>query len=195
MIESGATNNVVTNFVQKKYKILLSTKLIHTLRTDRIEEMIQDCTVKSLIDRLMKMFEKVNDVSYVYIKHNVRNGFVTYHGSNYHRNTFDVETENDAEEWRKNLCIGDSEDVLVAFAWSHDVEKRKMLLFPEFLAIDMTFGLNKERRNLLTFVGVDGHNRTFTGCRCWMPSKQTVAYRWAIDVALPLLIGKKGMWY
>jgi hypothetical protein len=55
-----------------------------------------------------------------------------------------VETENDVEELRRNLCMRDSEDVLVAFAWSHDVETRKMLLFPEFLAIDMTFGLNKE---------------------------------------------------
>ena len=92
----------------------------------------------------------------------------------------------------KNLAISGTEDVLVSFAWSHDVEKRQMLMFPEFLAVDMTFGLNREKRNLLTFVGIDGDNRSFNGCRCWMPSKQTVAYRWTINVALPILIGKKG---
>ena len=30
-------------------------------------------------------------------------------------------------------------------------------LFPEFLSVDVTFGVNKERRNLLRVCGIDGN--------------------------------------
>ena len=55
----------------------------------------------------------------------------------------------------------------------------------------MTFDLNKERRNLVLFAGIDGTKMLFTVFRCWMSSKQSVAYEWAICVALPLNVEKK----
>jgi len=88
------------------------------------------------------------------------------------------------------LKLGDDEDILVSFAWCHDEEKRMMVMFLEYPCTDMTFGLNREQRNLVTFVGCDGHNKSFTGFRCWMPSKQKFAYQWAIGVALPSLVHK-----
>jgi len=62
---------------------------------------------------------------------------------------------NDIEAWRKALKLGDDEDILVSFAWCHDEEKIMMVMFPEYLCTDMTFGLNREQRNLVTFVGCD----------------------------------------
>jgi hypothetical protein len=88
------------------------------------------------------------------------------------------------------LKIEDEDQILVAFAWCHDDEKRKMLMFPEFWATDMTFGLNIECRQLLTVAGVDGNCKSFTGLRVWMPSKQRVAYQWALSTALPVLVGE-----
>jgi hypothetical protein len=65
-----------------------------------------------------------------------------------------------------------------------------IMMFPEFWASDMTFGLNKERRQLVTICGIDGNSNSFTGLRVWMPSKQRIAYQWALDNALPILIGE-----
>ena len=196
LIDSGASNNVIRNQIRSKFQTLLTSSLIREFRSDRIESLIEENNdgnvPKSSIDRLIRMFQSMKNVSYVYVKHNIRNGFVTYHGDTTKQSNFDDGMNMEIREWRKNLAISGSEDILVSFAWSHDVEKRQMLMFPEFIAVDMTFGLNREKRNLLTFVGIDGDNRSFNGCRYWMPSKQTVAYRWAINVALPSLIGKKG---
>ena len=196
LIESGASNNVIMNQVRSKFDLLLTYSLIRELRSDRIDAIFDVDNVemrnKSSIDRLLRMFEAMNNVSYVYVKHNVTNGFVTYHGDNAKKSQFDDGIEKEKSEWRMNLKISGTEDILVSFAWSRDIEKRQMIMFPEYLGVDMTFGLNREKRNLLTFVGIDGNNQSFTGCRCWMPSKQTVAYQWAVDVALPILMGKKG---
>ena len=79
----------------------------------------------------------------------------------------------------------------MSFAWCHDEEKINILMSPELSCEDMTFGLSKKRRNLVLFAGIDGTKKSFTVFRCWMPSKQNVAYEWAICVALPLNVGKK----
>ena len=62
-------------------------------------------------------------------------------------------------------------------------------MFPEFLAGDMTFGLNRQKRNLYVITGIDGHNKIFTAFRCWMPSKQKAAYTWVLKIAFPQLVG------
>ena len=196
LVESGATNNVITNYISSEYHVTLSLHLIQSLRTDRINGIIESwedsAASASSVDRLLNIFKSMQDVSFIYVKHHYESGFVTYHRNKSEQSVFDEGTRKEIAEWRENLSLGPENDILVAFAWSHDTEKRKMLMFPEILCVDMTFGLNKERRNLVTFVGVDGYNKRFTGIRCWMPSKQTVAYRWAVDVAFPSLLGRKG---
>ena len=199
LIESGASNNVIVNIVQTKFNVRMSSALVRSFRTERIDQITQnvafDATSQSSIDRLLNLFQSLENISYVYVKHNNRTGFVTYHKAEKQMTELDNEVEKDIAAWRKALSIDGTSDILVSIAWCHDAEKRQLVMFPEFISVDMTFGLNKERRNLLTFVGIDGHNRSFTGCRCWMPSKQTVAYRWAIDVALPILLGKNSKCY
>jgi hypothetical protein len=51
--------------------------------------------------------------------------------------------------WHNSLKLSSTNNVLVAFAWAHDDELRNVEMFPEILAIDVTFGVNKERRDLL----------------------------------------------
>ena len=196
LLEDGATNGVVINNIQSRYNVHLSYHQVHAYRNATINAIIDDQgkggkPQKSSVDRLLSMFKKMKNVSYVYVKHHVSSGFVTYHKSMSECTTLCTSLTSEVVTWRKALCIEDTEDILVSFAWCHDEEKRQIVMFPEYLCTDMTFGLNKERRNLVTFVGVDGHNRAFTGFRCWMPSKQSVAYQWAIGTALPILLGKK----
>ena len=46
---------------------------------------------------------------------------------------------------------------LVALAWVYEDEMQNISLFPEFLSVDVTFGVNKERRNLLRVCGINGN--------------------------------------
>ena len=185
---------VITNHIRIKFNTLLSGSLIQNIRTERITKLIDDngsdVVFSSSIGRLIGMFQSMPKVSYVYVLHNSASGFVTCSRKETKSTQFEKSLESDVEIWRESIGLNSSADVLVSLAWTTDDEKRKMIMFPEFLGTDMTFGLNKERRNLVTFVGVDGLNQSFIGCRCWMPSKQTIAYQWAVDIALPMLIGK-----
>lgn len=93
--------------------------------------------------------------------------------------------------WRRELKLGDNNEILVAFAWSHNEEARKLSMFPEFFtAVDLTFGVNRQKRPLLVLSGVDGENKSFTGFRCFMPSKTKQAYKWALHIALLLVNGQ-----
>ena len=38
-------------------------------------------------------------------------------------------------------------DISVAFAWAHDDELRYTEMYPEFLAVDVTFGVNCQKNN------------------------------------------------
>jgi len=41
-------------------------------------------------------------------------------------------------------------------------------MFPEFMAIDLTFGTNRERRPLLLVIGIDGSNHAFSICHVFL---------------------------
>ena len=45
-------------------------------------------------------------------------------------------------------------------------------MFPEFLGVDLTFEVNKEKRELLITAGIDGYKKVFTAFRRFMSSKQ-----------------------
>ena len=204
LIENGLRNNMIVNNLKSAHRVDINATQIQNIREDSINEVlnVDEKNYKSSVDRLLSLFNKMSDVSFVYMMHTITSGFVTFHKTKGECNAHKVNNQNDKdsygsltsedtnciETWRKKLKIGDEDKILVAFAWCHDDEKRKMLMFPEFWATDMTFGLNIERRQLLTVAGVDGNCKSFTGLRVWMPSKQRVAYQWALSTALPVLI-------
>ena len=78
--------------------------------------------------------------------------------------------KNSIDNWRDSLKLSNSNDVLVSFAWAHDDELKAVEMYPEFLAADITYGVNKEKRDLFLVVGIDGYNKVFTAFRCCAPS-------------------------
>ena len=58
-------------------------------------------------------------------------------------------------------------------------------MFPEILGADVTFGVDRQRRELLLVVGIDGRNCTFISFRCFIPSKPEQAYTWIFNEAMP----------
>ena len=61
-----------------------------------------------------------------------------------------------------SLTTSNKGDILVAFAWAHDEEVKAAEKYPEFLGVDVTFGVNIEQRALFLVAGMDGRNRAFT---------------------------------
>ena len=61
-------------------------------------------------------------------------------------------------------------------------------MYPEFFCADVTFGVNRQHRELLLVVGIDGNNKVFTGFRCFIPSKQEHPYTWIFNEAMPHLL-------
>jgi hypothetical protein len=57
-------------------------------------------------------------------------------------------TVTEIESWRNDVCLGKNNEILVSFAWSHIEESCKLCMFPEFVACDLTFGVNRQRRPL-----------------------------------------------
>jgi hypothetical protein len=92
--------------------------------------------------------------------------------------------------WKKELKLGKDNEILVAFTWSHKEESCKLCMFSEFVVVDLTFGVNRQRHLLLVATVIDGHNKSFTGINCFMMSKTKQAYMQALHTALPLLIGQ-----
>ena len=158
-----------------------------------------DIAQLSAAEKLIRLFENMNDVSFVYVKHKINSGFVSYTKDRNQSTNIQAfsDTENNClaheieiDSWRKSLGLNENREILVAFAWAHDLELRMLQMFPEFVAIDGTFGVNRQRRSLLTATGKDSENKSFIGFRCFMPSKQKRAYSWAIGKAMLFLVGE-----
>ncbi len=210
LIVSGASNGVIVKFAFTKYKVVLSHDQIRQFKVSRIDNIIKQFSNDghgqppvTAVDKLIALLRNMDNITYVFVKHNVESGFVTYMKGRKKPNKEPCEEktsstssclQSDVDLWRNALRISDTaeytDEILVSLAWCHEEECRKLRMFPEFLGGDMTFGVNRQKRNLYVFTGIDGHKKLFTGFRCWMPSKQKAAYLWAINVAMPFLVGK-----
>jgi hypothetical protein len=201
LISSGSGTTSIVNHVCTEFQIVVSHQQIQALKIKHVDELILasgEDPSGSAAERLIQIYKHDDNVTYIYVKHRIDSGFVTYRKDRNSQSevmkVMDPSSENGAtvteiESWRNDLCLGGNNEILVSFAWSHIEESRKLCMFPEFVACDLTFGVNRQRRPLFVMSGVDGHKRTFTGMRCLMPSKTKKAYVWVFDVALTFLIG------
>jgi hypothetical protein len=201
-LQEQITAPLICNLVRSRYNVSVSEKLINRYRHKMLYDVLDECNDKPYgtpVDRLISLFTARNDVSFVYITHHMESGYVTHRKTKNDKNSLHVNTDklndgcipvhhHEVDAWRKQLRVSNKKELLVAFAWCHDDELRAVKMFPEFLAVDMTFGVNKEQRNLLLIAGIDGHNNVFTAYHCFMPSKQTCAYTWALKEAARYLL-------
>ena len=204
LIEVSADFNVIRDTMYKKYQIIVCNDTIGTARKKFMSETLTNLGIDpghSSCDKLIAYFKSRNDVSYIAVTHAMDSGFVTMRKNIRESIVKDISDSTNNENrtainkaelnnWRKTLKVGDGKRILVAFAWMHNVHHRKILMYPEMLSADVTFGVCKEDRNLLRVVGVDGDLKVFECMNCFMPSKQFRAYDWALSVAFPKLVGK-----
>ena len=195
----------IVNMVKSLHGINITTKAINTARVEYTRIILKEYCIdvaNSSCDKLLDYFRANKDISFLSVTHSVHSGFVTHRRTKNPQNDMvisetkhDVEattiSEDDVDSWRSHLKVNDGKEILVALAWVHEEDMRNVTLFPEFLSVDVTFGVNKQRRNLLRVCGIDGIFKVFTAFNCFMPSKQFRAFDWVCRVAFPKLVGKE----
>lgn len=205
-LQEGTPVKLIERFIKVQFKKNISYHTIYKIFTDNLTNQFDVCcknASKSSVDKLISLFETYKNVSYVYLIHKYDSGFVTYRKSPKTKNlekelnlSHDIGvTEENIKSWRDELKLKNSNNILVGFAWAHDEELRHTEMFPEFFGLDVTFGVNTEKREELVVAGVDGNNKVFTSFRCFMPSKQEKAYSWVIKEAMPFLLSEKVLKY
>jgi hypothetical protein len=79
--------------------------------------------------------------------------------------------------------------LLLIFLFASDEELRLIMMHPEFLASDTTFGTNKQKKELFTVAGLDGNNRGFNGARAFIPSAAHWVFYYLFRFCLPIFWG------
>ena len=192
---NGFNVQAIFKLVYIQFKINLLPSVVNNMRNQILNEMyflmdIHETDQHSAAQKLVNLLKNADNVSYIFLKHHITSGFVTYTKEERKKVTLDSTTSKELDSWREELRLEETDEILVSCAWCHDDEKRKVNMFPEYLSFDTTFGLNRQRRSLFLAVGTDGSNKVFSAFRCWMPSKQKSAFYWTISQAMPFLFGK-----
>ena len=204
LIQCGSNDSNIKIYVYSQYKINVKVCTIYNMRMNHIQHILDLCSEDpsgSSVDKLISLFKNTEDVSCVYLLHQYNSGLVRYR-KNRTRIDTDIINNNNLDSghgysnetitnWRDSIKLSKSNDVLVAFAWAHDDEIRNTEMFPEMIGMDVTFGVCKERRDLLLAGGIDGNKKAFTAFRCFIPSKLEQTYTWIINEAMSYLLTPK----
>ena len=202
LITFGNNSSSIVSTIRGEEGINIDYDTIFSIKIDQMKGLLEECSDDpscSAVTKLIKLFQNSDNVSFVYILHRYNSGFVTFRKTAKEKrleklpisslSPTDLELVKSTNNWRDSLTLSKKQGgILVTFAWRHDEELRNAEMYPEFLASDITFGVNTERRDLLLVCGIDGRNRIFTAFRCFIPSKQEQAYTWIFDEALPHLL-------
>ena len=201
LLDSGTSVPNIKHFVRVNFKVHISESTLYNMQYKQIQTLLNKCFSQPYgtpVDTLTNIFSTSKNVSFIYVVHRHNSGFVTFRKQqrmpvsivkeqeNPYR--FDNEFSVSVKNWRESLQLAGTNDVLVAFAWAHDEELKNTQMFPEVLCMDITFGVNRQRRELFTVCGIDGHNKVFTSFRCFIPSKQEHCYSWILKQAMPHIL-------
>jgi len=197
-----STSNV-SQIIHKKFKKNLTVDQIRLMREKKLDDelaiFLEDPLMSSSAERLLAFFKTLNDVSYIYMLDDVNTGLVTHRvkrGDNEPtRSPIAVEDRDFVtmvESWRLDLSVKRKKvppTILVSIAWSHDYEVNEFRLYGQYIAVDVTFGLNRNDRSLLVTCGCDSSMRTTTFFRALMPSKQRSAFSWCLEKGATFCLG------
>ena len=199
LVSSYGSVPIIKTYMHQQHHVLVNDSAITQARHDFTMASFREIGIDpsdSACDRLLSFFRIRDDISFVAVTHCIKSGYVTMRkGCNgassevTSEETSDCIHNDEIESWRNTLKVDKGKKILVALAWSHYSNYRNVGMYPEMLSVDVTFGVCREQRNLLRVVSIDGNMKVYEVMNCFMPSKQFKAYNWAMNVALPKLIG------
>jgi hypothetical protein len=119
LIENGLRNNMIVNNLKSAHRVDINATQIQNICDDTINEVLKfdQKNYKLSVDRLLSLFNKISDVSFVYMMHTITSRFVTFHKTKGECNAHKVKNQNDKdsygsltsedtnciETWRKQL--------------------------------------------------------------------------------------------
>lgn len=168
--------------VKDKFGLQINADQVRRLRKENIDKLALDAIENrnlSSADRLIQTLKSIPDINLIYVTHKSNTGFVTFRKARKKRASESITDEDSVgvtpsamEIWRRDLSIDGTEQILVSIAWCLDEEKEEFNNYPEYIACDVTFGLNRNQRNVALLAVVDGEMKVSTVLRALMPSKQ-----------------------
>ena len=173
LIQCGTPIPNIIHIVKQQDNVNVEYQTIYNMRLKQIDALINSLSRSDPsgppVNKLISLFESIPNVSFVYVLHRYNSGFVTYRKQRNQSKTINLNSLNLsssshfcgslASNWRQQLKLNHSNDILVAFAWCHDEEIRATEMFPEFLGADVTFGVNRQKRELLLVAGINDNNK------------------------------------
>ena len=159
-LSASVTAPAIRRLMKEHCNLNIDEQLIRKIRNDASNDIVgqisdelsaNPTTAMGPARRLIQACQRMDDISFVYVTHNMRSGFVTFkknRGESLTQSSDTCEenvgvTVESVELWRRELQI-DTDEILVSFAFIHDEELRLTRMFPEFLAFDLTFGTNAQ---------------------------------------------------
>ena len=122
LLNERVPSTTVSALVFNNYQITLTSKSIFKFSQKILMEAVCQSPHGSPVDVLIADFKQRQDVSFIYVTHDIHSGFVT-HQKNHDRDlSFDNSNEyisvykDDIAAWRLSLKVKDSTTLLVAFA-------------------------------------------------------------------------------
>jgi hypothetical protein len=94
------------------------------------------------------------------------------------------------KEIRDSMCLNETQQVLLSFAWISAEEKHILTKFPELIFLDGTEKTNKKKRSMFIATGIDGLGRIFMALHCFMPNAKAISFNWIYEHAFVELWGE-----
>jgi hypothetical protein len=91
--------------------------------------------------------------------------------------------------FKQSLLTGDQR-LLLIFLFASDEELRLLMMHPELLSADTTFGTNDKNKELFAIAGLCGNNKGFNGCKAFILSARGWVFFYMFRYCLPLLWGE-----
>jgi len=142
----------------------------------------------SSADRLVKSFDSRKDVSYVMITYRPDEGLMSKRRAGRPTKIPPPPEFDPAKLYEENKLKG-GKRMLLIFCFASDEELRSMMMHPEFISCDTTFGTTKKKQELFTIASLDGNNKGFNGARAFIPSACQWVFYYCFRVVVPVLWG------
>jgi hypothetical protein len=94
---------------------------------------------------------------------------------------------------QRALKISDTQEIMVGIAYAMPFELQQFDIFHVCMHSNATADSNKEGHPLVILSSKDLYGKLFLILRCFMPSKQSWAYKCLFQTVLPALLGKEGL--
>jgi hypothetical protein len=202
LVHASINTQTIITVIYEEFKVAVASSTIKAYKDtelDTLFEKVKEIPHGKDALRLIALLESLEDISYVYVTHDTKSGLVTHTKPRKDLridinpilvHAMESKYMSEISKLRSSLSLSEDKQILISVCWASNEQVRKMTMFPEFAAADVSFNINKRKRNLFAWAIVDGHMSSHTVMRCFMPSKQTIAYIWPIAQAMPYLFGK-----